>query len=85
MCIHQCDVIVRHNRARKRVASGTRPKAGKASDTDEVISQLGGFADDEDDCSVAADREDIVGPAKSGRRSATVCTSAVLLVFQMCG
>jgi len=44
----------------------------KATDFNEVISQPGGFMDNEDSHSVAADREDIIGLKKSTSRSATV-------------
>lgn len=43
------------------------------SEADEVISHLGGFADDEDCHTAAADREEIVGLTKPSWRSATVC------------
>lgn len=69
------------DRARKRVVSGAKLRVNKSLDVDEVTSRPGGFVDDDDSCSVVADREDIVGPTKLGRRSATVRTSAVLLVF----
>jgi len=85
MSVHQRDMITRYSRPRKRLASGMKLRADKSPDMDRVISQPGGFADDEDGDSVAADRGDIATPAKPNRRSATVCLPAVLPAFQACG
>lgn len=52
-----------------------KQKTDKAPDMGGVTSQLGGFVDNEDSCSVVADRKEVVGLTKSGRRSTTVRTT----------
>jgi len=66
-----------YSRPRKRAVSGMK-RVDTTTDLDEITSKPGGFIDDEDSCSAAADREEIIGPTKSGRRSATVRTTLQL-------
>ncbi|KAF9782782.1 hypothetical protein BJ322DRAFT_1110668 [Thelephora terrestris] len=61
---------------RKRVASG-RPRTTEPSDMDEVTSQPGGFADEEDGRSITADRTEIINQKKISRRTATGAVSIV--------
>jgi hypothetical protein len=56
----------------------------KALDIDEVTSQPGGFADDEDIYSITADREEVVNLSKSSRRSATVRTTVLVALWFSC-